>query len=176
VVPGRGAALRAASATAALRADVASLSPETVAARSSQLVHAVRRLARRHRLLHVLGNTWVRFGAADVLAEHLRDAVKQYGRTYAEFAAAGTESERRSAARVWSRPHSRWENGSAVTEAQLRLSLFAINATLVDLPMPFAVSGGYPRLLQRKRSDPPVFLLRKHHVVRVNACTCPHYY
>jgi len=172
VVPSRGATLRAARP----RADVASLAPETVAARGSQLVHAVRGLARRHRLVHVLGNTWVRFGAADVLAEHLRDAVEHYGRTYAEFAAGGTKSERRSAALVWSRPHSRWENGSAVTEAQLRLSLFAINATLVDLPMPFVVPGGYPRLLQRKPSDPPVLLLRKHHVARVNACTCPHYY
>ena len=115
-------------------------------------------------------------GTARCLLSTSRDAVEQYGRTYAEFTAGGTESERRSDARVWSRPHSRWENGSAVTEAQLRLSLFAINATLVDLPMPFVVPGGYRHLLQRKPSDPPVFLLRKYHVARVNACTCPHYH
>ena len=165
-------------ATAALRSDIATLEPGTVAAGSKHLVDVVRLLAQRHRLLYVVGNTWLRFGDADVLGQHLQDSVVHYGRTYADLVADGSNATNLTTLRpmlVWSIPHKRWENGSRVTEAQLRLSIFSINATLIDLPVPFYVPGSFVRLLNRDASDPPAYLLRKSHIVGVNACTCPHY-
>ena len=102
-------------------------------------------------------------------------SVARYGRKYAEFAANGARAgTNRSAApvAVWSGPHQRWEDGSRVTEAQLRLSLFALNATLIDLPVPFYVPGTYTSHLRRDPSDPPVLLLRSSHVAGAPACTC----
>jgi hypothetical protein len=168
-------------ATAALRSDIAALEAGAVAAGSKHLVDNVRRLAQRHRLLlrvYVVGNTWLRFGDADVLAQHLQDSVTHYGRTFADLVADGNNATNLTALRpmhVWSVPHKRWENGSRVTEAQLRLSIFSINATLIDLPVPFYVPGSFVRLLNRDASDPPAYLLRQSHTVGVDACTCPHY-
>jgi hypothetical protein len=160
-------------ATAALRRDIAALKG------TDRLIRVVRLLAQRHRLIFVVGNTWLRFGDADVLSQHLHDSVTHYGRTYAELGADGNNATTNlSTARsllVWSHPHKRWEDGSKVTEAQLRLSIFSINATLIDLPVPFYVHGSFARHMDRDASVPPTYLLRQSHMVDVNACNCPHY-
>ena len=122
----------------------------------------MQRLVAEHSPLHVIGNTWLRFGRFDAMASHLRDSVTRYGRRF-EDVFRGVRPQPK-----WHSEHKRWVDFRSITEAQLRLSVWATGSTLLEVPAPFLVSGNPLKSTRR----PAVFLLRFTHVKQSQLCGC----
>jgi len=150
-----------ANATRALRSDIRS-------SQVSDLQRLTQRMAAKHRLLGVLGNTWLRFGSASVLARHLRDSVANWGRSFSSV--CGVEPLPK-----WHPVHrDKLVDFREVTETQLRLSVWATGATLVEVPVPFSPKHGAKSLLriqQQAAKRAAAFLVRSNQVERLCLCS-----
>ena len=154
-----------ANATRALQQAVARIPPAALDAPESLRQHA-QRLAAEHSFVHVVGNTWLRFGRFDVLSKHLHDSVAHYGRQFQDVFRGATPRPK------WDPAHKRWVNYGSVTEAQLRLSVWATGATLLEVPLPFAGVPGSLYSALAVRQLPAAFLLRFSHVKQTQLCDC----
>lgn len=169
---GRSTRLRWPSAhvTASTNASVQQRTPADVDASTAEgLQKLVQRVARTQRVLSVLGNTWLRFGAAAVLGTHLRDSVAHYGRSFRSVVGVDPPPRRHP-------DHmGKWVNYSMVTEAQLRLSVWATHATLIEVPMPYtfpkATSPSLLQIQQKVATRPAAQLVRKGQVAHLHMCS-----